>query len=160
MSAVWIVVRAEFRSRWRSWLALVVLVAVVGGIVLGGIAAGRRTASAFPRFVAKYGYDSFAYAYQPLPKLTSLPEVASATKILALANGSPQCACTHKIPEMDFAILEYPGPDPGRFSKLVSGRLPNPDEPDEVLASFTFARDEGVKPGSVIRVPPYAWSQV
>ena len=159
MSAVWIVVRAEFRSRWRSWLALVLLVAVVGGIVLGGIAAGRRTASAFPRFVAKYGYDSFAYAYRPLPKLASLPEVAAAASYESPANGSPQCACPHKISEVDFGILEYPGSDGSHFYKLVSGRLPDPSSPHEVLASFVFARDEGVKPGSVIRVPLYAPSQ-
>ena len=153
------VLRAEVRSRWRSWLALVLLVTVVGGIVLGGIAAGRRTAAAFPRFVERYGYDSFAYSYRPLPRLASLPEVASSARIESPTNGSPQCACPHRISEVNFGILEYPGSGGSRFYKLVSGRLPDPSSPDEVLASFNFARDEGVKPGSVIRVPLYSSSQ-
>lgn len=158
MSAVWMVVRAEVRSRWRSWLALVLLVAVVGGIVLGGIAAGRRTASAFPRFVARYGYDSFAYSYRPLPRLTSLPEVASAVRIESPVNGSPQCACSHKISEINFGIFEYSGSG-SRYYKLVSGRLPDPSAVDQVLASFNFARDQGVKAGSEIRVRLYSSSQ-
>ncbi len=153
------VMRAEVRSRWRSWLALVLLVAVVGGIVLGGIAAGRRTASAFPRFVAQYGYDSFAYSYRPLPRLTSLPEVASAVPIESPVNGSPQCSCSHKISEINFGILEYPESGGSRYYKLVSGRQPDPSSPDEVLASFNFARDEGVKAGSEIRVRLYSSSQ-
>ena len=125
----------------------------------GGIAAGRRTASAFPRFVARYGYDSLAYSYRPLPRLTSLPEVASAVRIESPVNGSPQCACSHKISEINFGILEYPGSGGSRYYKLVSGRLPDPSSPDQVLASFNFARDEGVKAGSEIRVRLYSSSQ-
>ncbi len=159
VTAVWMVVRAELRTRWRSWLALVLLVAVVGGIVLGGIAAGRRTASAFPRFVERYGYDSLAYSYRPLPRLGSLPEVASAVQTMSPVNGSPHCACPHKLSELNFGILEYPRTGGGRFYKLVSGRLPDPSSPDQVLASFNFARDEGLKAGSEIRVRLYSASQ-
>jgi hypothetical protein len=159
MSAVWIVLRAELRTRWRSWLALVLLVAVVGGIVLGGIAAGRRTASAFPRFVEQYGYDSFVYSYRPLPQLASLPDVASVTPIESPVNGAPQCACLQKLSQLNFGISEYAESDGGRSYKLVGGRLPDPSSPSQVLASFNFAREEGVKLGSVIRVPLYAPSQ-
>jgi len=55
VSAVLLVFRTEFRRRWKSWTILVVLIAVVGGLVLASVAAGRRTASAFPRFVAAHG---------------------------------------------------------------------------------------------------------
>jgi hypothetical protein len=44
MRAIRVVFRAELQHRWRSWLALTVLVALVGGTVLGAIAAGRRFA--------------------------------------------------------------------------------------------------------------------
>ena len=52
VGAVRLVFGAELRRRWRSWLILVVLIAVVAGLVLAAAAAGRRTATAFPRFVA------------------------------------------------------------------------------------------------------------
>ena len=73
MGAVWLVFGAEFRRRWRSWLILVVLIAVVGGLVLAATAAGRRTATAFPRFVAAHGYDFIVFNLRPLPGLAKLP---------------------------------------------------------------------------------------
>jgi hypothetical protein len=44
--------------------------------------------------------------------------------------------------------------------KLVSGRLPDPSAPDQVLASFTLQQDDGVHLGTVIHVPFYAPSQL
>jgi hypothetical protein len=35
-----------------------VLITIVGGFVLAATAAGRRTDSAFPRYVASHGYDA------------------------------------------------------------------------------------------------------
>ena len=71
------VTRAEFRRRGRSWLALAVLLAGVGGLVLVTATAGWRTASAFPRYLGRYGFDSFMYGTRPLDSLASLPEVRS-----------------------------------------------------------------------------------
>jgi hypothetical protein len=154
------VIRSELRYRWRSWLTLALLVAVVGGVVLGATAAGRRTASAFPRYDAAHGYDVYVYAYQPLPKLSSLPEVAWSLPARGPANGTPQCACTHPLSAIDIGILDAPWPQASRLFKLVSGRLPAADAPDEVLASYTFQRDEGIHVGSVVRVPFYSSSQL
>ena len=83
MSAVLLVFRSELRRRWRSWMILVVLVAVVGGLVLASVAAGRRTASAFPRFVAAHGYDVYIFNDKPILSMT-LPTTARcyATKFL------------------------------------------------------------------------------
>ena len=68
MRAIRVVFRAELQHRWRSWLALTILVALVGGTVLGAVAAGRSTASAFPRFLARYGYDVQVFNFAgPLP---------------------------------------------------------------------------------------------
>ena len=58
MGALRLLFRAESRRRWRSWLVLATLIAVVGGVALAAAVAGRRTDSAFPRFVAAYGSDA------------------------------------------------------------------------------------------------------
>jgi hypothetical protein len=63
------VLGVRFRQHWRSWLALSVLVAVVGGFVLAAAAAARQTAAAFPDFVARHGYDVVVYSGHPLPQL-------------------------------------------------------------------------------------------
>jgi len=73
MGALRLLFRAEFRRRWRSWLVLATLIAVVGGVALAAAAAGRRTDSAFPRFVSAYGFDAGVYAMRPMPKLARLP---------------------------------------------------------------------------------------
>ncbi len=81
MGAVRLVFNAGLRRRWRSWLAIALLVSVVGGLVLAAAAAGRRTENAFPRFVAAHGFDSIVYATRPVPGVGRIPGVASATEL-------------------------------------------------------------------------------
>jgi hypothetical protein len=65
MGAVWLVFAAKLRRHWRSWLVLSLLIAVASGFVLAAAAAGRRTDSAFPRYVASHGYDAIVYSVHP-----------------------------------------------------------------------------------------------
>jgi hypothetical protein len=44
---------------------LSLLIAVASGFVLAAAAAGRRTDSAFPRYVASHGYDAIVYSVHP-----------------------------------------------------------------------------------------------
>ncbi|HEX7269615.1 MAG TPA: hypothetical protein VF256_19640 [Streptosporangiaceae bacterium] len=43
MGAVWLRLRAELRQQWRGWLALAVLLGLIGGIALTAAAGARRT---------------------------------------------------------------------------------------------------------------------
>lgn len=158
MGAVGLVVRAELRHRWRSWLSLALLVAMVGGLVLGATAAGRRTASAFPRFARTYGYDAFVYSYQPLPAVPHLPNVVTAIEFKSPGYGAPVCRCP-QLTFSNFSINELSVADQHRYQKLVSGRWPDPSAVDEILISFSMAHDTGLHIGSTIRVPFYAPSQ-
>ena len=161
MGAVRLVLGAELRGRWRSWLILAVLTAVVSGLVLGAAAAGRRTATAFPRFVASYGYDVYIYNQQPVPQLSRLPGVASVTAIGNPASGQPTCSCTTRaINPSNFYINELSPTALRRVVKLVAGQMPVRSSPYDVLASFTLQQDFGVHIGSVIHAPLYAWSQL
>ena len=126
--------------------------------MLTAMAAGRRTEAAFPQFVAAHGFDTEAYAKRPVPQLAKLPGVVSATELVLPAIGQPTCTCTHPINPTELSV--HVSPHQGRSPyKLLSGRLPDPSAPDEVLASFTLRQDYGVHLGSVIRVPFYASSQ-
>ncbi len=149
---------AEVRQRWRSWLLLGVLVALTIGLILAGVSAGRRTAGAFPRLVATHGYDAVAYSSKPLPKIARLHEVKSVDTMRALATGAPSCACSHPISQEEFNLYAAPRNTVSRIVNLVAGRMPDPSDPREVLASFTL-QDYGVHIGTVIRVPFYAASQ-
>jgi FtsX-like permease family len=159
MAVIAMLFRSELRHRWRSWLMLGLLIAVVGGLVLAGIAAGRRTASAYPQFVKAYGYDASTFSPDSLSGLRSLPDVVSVTRENATLVGPPTCSCGHVINPSDFGLVEIGQKDLGHYLKLVSGRMPDPASTHEVLASFNFARDVGVRPGTRVRVPLYAHAQ-
>jgi hypothetical protein len=158
LGAVTFAFRAELRRRWRSWLVIATLISVVGGFVLAATAAGRRTESAFPRFVAAHGFDVIVYDNRPEAKIATLPEVASATELAFAINGQPTCNCTHPINGTDLSVGVVSSKGEPPF-KLVSDHLPDQSAPDQVLASFTLQQDDGVQPGTVIHVPLYAASQ-
>jgi FtsX-like permease family len=161
VGALSLVFGAELRRRWRSWLVLVVLIAVVGGLVLAAAAAGRRTATAFPRFVASRGYDVYIFNQRPVPGLSRLPGVSSVTTIGNPASGQPTCACTTRaINPSNFYINELSPTALRRVVKLVAGQMPAQSSPYDVLASFTLQQDYGVHIGSVIHAPLYASSQL
>ncbi len=159
MGAVIMVFRAELRRRWKAWLVLALLIAVVGGLVLAFTTAGRRTASAYPAFIAAHGYDVALLAPGQAPHLTTLPEVESVTEAISPVAGQPSCACTAKIDSNDFSVSSVPQRDMVRMVSLVAGRMPDPSSPNEVLASFTLQQDDGVHVGTVLHVPFYASSQ-
>ena len=121
-------------------------------------AAGRRTESAFPRFVAAYGFDADVYAARPLPNLVKLPDVTSAAELFGPFNGQPECRCTHPISPTNFSVI-VASPEARSVFKLISGHLPDPSDPYQVLASFSLQQDYGVHLGTVIDVPFYSRSQ-
>ena len=160
MAVVRVLFRAEFRHRCRSWLLLSLLVALVSGLVLAGVTAARRTATAFPRFEAAHGYDAFLYSESPIPTLASLPHVASTIQVTGPAGGVPTCTGCRPINTQEFGIFDLSPKQLPEVAKLVAGRMPDEADPDQVLASFTLQRDDGVHLGSVIHVPVYAASQL
>jgi ABC-type lipoprotein release transport system permease subunit len=154
LGGVRLVFGTEFRRRWRSWLILVVLVAVVGGLTLAAAAAGRRTATAFPRFVDDHGYDVLIFNITPLPQLTKLPEVASVTIGLVPGNTTATCTtCSHDINSSGYTLETFTPRAMNRAVKLVSGRMPDPSAADELLASYNLEQDYGVHVGTTIRMP-------
>jgi hypothetical protein len=158
LGVIKLVLRAELKRRWRSWIALAALIALVGGLVLAAAAAGRRTASAFPDFVSTYGFDAAVYSNQPVPELAKVPGVSSVTELITLYNGQPTCSCTHAVNPDNFDVDVVP-PAARPVSRLLSGHWPDPSSLDQVLASFTLEEDYGVHVGTVIRVPFYTPSQ-
>src|SRR5215469_2785057 len=153
MGAVAVVLHARLRQQWRSWLALAALVALVGGFVMAAAATGRRTAAAFPGFVARHGYDAIVYSGRALPGLARIPQVAQVTPVRAPWAFPGRCAsCRKPIDSGSFGVFEVAPGGLSRVVKLLSGQMPDQSNPDEVLASYTLARDNGVRVGSVIQV--------
>ena len=147
MGAVRLMFHAGLRRRWRSWLAVAFLISVVAGLVLAATAAGRRTESAFPRFVAAHGFDAVVYSFRPVPGVAHLPVSTSATELVIPDTGNPTCSgCTQSSTGTTSAWRSYRAG--GRsLSTLVSGHMPDPSKPDQVLASFTLQQDAACTSG-------------
>jgi ABC-type lipoprotein release transport system permease subunit len=160
MGAVRLVFGARWRGHWRAWLLLALLVALVSGLVMAATAAGRRTDQAFPRYLARHGYDTILYTVTPRPRLRQVPEVTAAVPVALPFDGPASCTCHSRLVTGNaFTVREVPPAELSRVAKLVAGRMPDQAAAGEALASFTLARDARVRVGTRIRLPLYAPSQ-
>ena len=89
LTVAWYRFRTTFRRRWGGYLAIALLIGLVGGIAMGSIVAARRTQSSYPAFLAStnasdltmstYGVTNNSAANNYLPELTRkiahLPDV-------------------------------------------------------------------------------------
>jgi ABC-type lipoprotein release transport system permease subunit len=153
MRAVGMLLHGQWRQHAKSWLALAMLAALVGGLVMAAAATARATAAAFPGFVARYGYDDVVYTARPLPQLARMREVARVTQVRAPFVAAVSCAsCAGINNSGSLDAFELAPRDLARTVKLVAGRMPDQSNPGEALASSTFADDSGVRVGSVIQI--------
>lgn len=147
MRAVGAVARAELRARWRSLVAVGLLLGLVGGAVLAAVAVAHRTATAYPRLVEATGLDDarvFVPADQPglLAVVPALPGVETAW------------TTSSWVARVQGPVLRYvsvgAGEDrpPGLVEPVVlEGRAPAPDAPDELLLGEPFAEASGLRVG-------------
>lgn len=150
MSAVWVRMRAELRTRWRAWFGLALFVGLFGGAVIAAAAGARRTDTAYPRFLesqnASDGFVGLGFvdpccADFTFDQIKSIPQVATAVQVQFYA--------------AEPGLLVSADPRLGRtFNayKVLEGRLPDPRKPDEVIAPFDVARRRGWHVGSVLAV--------
>ena len=152
MAFLGLMLATGLRHRWKSWLALSLLVALVVGLVLAGVQTARRTATAFPQFEAAHGYDSFAYAVSPI-RTDALPGVVGTVHIRSTGGGIPSCdSCTTQVNSNDFSIQEVAPAQLTDLVKLESGRLPDQSDAGQVLASESL-EPLGVHIGTVFHIP-------
>ncbi|HVB71723.1 MAG TPA: FtsX-like permease family protein [Acidimicrobiales bacterium] len=157
MHSVGVVFRAELLRRWASWLALALLVALIGGTVLAGVSTAGRTSSAFSSFTKRYGYDAEVFAYGGLTAgYFDLPYVSKVTTDLYYANGNG-IAQGHFVPNQYLGVASLPSSHLASTIKLLSGRMPT--GPRDALIGFSMQQQFGLKIGSIVSVPFYKRSQ-
>ena len=155
MTAVWMVVRAGLRWRWRSWLALAVLAGLSGALVTAVAAGARRTDAAYPGLVAWSGSpddltsvgpgQGSGFASVPAAAVERLPQVTGAAKPVTF---------TALEPTTITVLAPVGGGIPGSLwrRKLLAGRLPAPGQPDQADISFTVAQWAAPGVGGTLRV--------
>lgn len=156
MAIVWFRLRSEARQRWGAWLALVLLVAVGGGIVLGALAGARRTDSAHDRFLVSV--NAFDVAVVPigvpldLEAVRRLPQVADAAGLryaLTAVEPAPdgrQINLDILIPDGDGAYERLNRP------KVLAGRHPETSRADEAAIASAASERYGLGLGDSVTV--------
>src|ERR1700722_963713 len=171
-AVAWYRFRATFHRRWGGYLAIVLLVGLVGGLAMGSIAAARRTQSSFPVYAA----STYPAEYQALnayldpaigdrsgyyparaAAIARLPGVRLAETTLGFDANITLLSKLHS----DVAPGEKPpvfeGSTDGDFTDedrvtLVAGRMFNPSNPDEVVMNAQAAKELGLHIGSTVRI--------
>jgi hypothetical protein len=166
---VWYRLRAGFRRDWAGYLAIVVIVGLVGGVAMASVAAARRTQSAFPRILAASNpsdldVDPGPYSARVVDQISHLPGVRSAESYVAL-NGLRALRSGFADPQTSFnQQVELVGSLDGLYLDqdrviITSGRHANPRRPGEVVISEQTAGRFGLRIGQSLTVNLYSGQQ-
>lgn len=154
--------RADLRHRRGAWLGVAAVVGLSAGLVLALVAGARRSDTAIDRFVAESGaHDlmvingipgTFDFAEVDLDEVAALPGVADSQRADVLAaSGRTEAGLLIDTTTVNF-LADPSGRIGGEFSafKYLEGRPADPDEPNEVVATFRTAESFDLEVGSTI----------
>ena len=167
-----------FGSRWTSYLTVAVLIALLGGVGMGAVAAGRRTQSAFGTFLASTnpsqlrmvtgGYNpavgsdvgygpAFIKAVARLPHVTHVESSALLDVALYLGpHGAPGPDIAPAAGDPD--TLDTIGSIDGLYFDedrvtITHGRMPDPQRANDVVVQASQV--DGVPLGQVFSIGVY-----
>jgi hypothetical protein len=158
VAAVWYRFRAELPKRWRAVLALALLAGIAGGVALAAAAGARRTDTAYSRLLD--ATDAWQVLVNPndsdgtalrSPAIARLPMVVAAARVDGQFLAPADARTEHDLERFGIVLVS------DRQSmytlarlKILHGRVPDADRPDEVLVDPILARQEHVGVGSRI----------
>jgi len=147
---------------------MVLLIGLVGGIAMASIAAGRRTQSSYPTFLASTNPSDMSVSlYVPnsggavspltaeiarLPGVKKVRTVATPTFIPLAPNGAPRLSTQGAVTVLGSVDGEFLDQD--RLA-IVQGRSADPARADEMVMTATAARLLGVHVGQVVPMGLY-----
>jgi ABC-type lipoprotein release transport system permease subunit len=169
VGAAWYRARADLRRRWRATCLLILIVGVAGGALLTTVAGARRSSTAYDRYRDETLASDLDIAFDGPPggdleaaraAVAALPEVAVVTQsafpfIVPAGSGM--------YPFLDFLAVvgldEQAGRDVDR-PRMLEGRAPDPDRPDEAVIVRDYAREAHLQVGDRVEFDSYAPDQL
>lgn len=151
---------AEGRRRWPTWLAVVVLVGVVGGLLLGSLAGARRTHTAYDRLVADTeAWDVLVNPNEGAESAIDPAEVAALPAVdrLGTVDGVGAVLVHDGEPTLGSGPLVLAAGDDDvlvDFARLgiVDGELFDPDDATHVMVDDVVAEHYGLRAGDPIEI--------
>jgi hypothetical protein len=168
--------RRTLAHRLRSYLAIVLLLGVLGGITLGSIAAARRTQSAYPRFLASTNPSDLTVTVW---NYTTPSGAVPIREQDALARSLRQLAHVRRVERSVYPLIA-PLTSQGHLARvpnivavasadgvffnedrpgLVAGKLPKPNRADEFVTTPEGARSVGWHLGEFVTFAVFRPSQ-
>jgi hypothetical protein len=176
--------RATFRRRWTGYLAIVLLIALLGGLAIGSIAAARRTQSSYPTFLASTNPSTLFVPtanWQPGSPNSAGADPGTSASLLRLPlvraveneyniNAQPLGRNGYPLPppakadSLGISILNNDGSIDGEFSDqdrltAIAGRLANPKRANEIMVSSIVAEALSLHVGQVVPIGFYTDAQ-
>ena len=178
LGLAWYRFRATFARRRGSYLALVLLIGLVGGVGMGAIAAARRTQSSFSTFLAStnppdltvtiYGANANSSADNPSYSSRLTNDIAGLAHVRAVHVGVLLTAAPldrSGAPRIDSTALAYPiaSVDGLFFTQdrvaVTAGRMADPARPHEIMMTALAAHQLGFHLGETIPYGVYSQQQ-
>jgi ABC-type lipoprotein release transport system permease subunit len=150
--------RAQVRHGWRGLVGIVVLVAMIGGLVLGGFAAAQRTSTAVDRMIEQnevsdvgVNPDRGDASALDFDLVAALPMVAEFSRVHGVATWPAGEITMDNISDNLFTLASD-GHVLVDFDRpvLSEGRVPDPDSLDEVYVDRTYAGTAGLHVGDTV----------
>ena len=171
----WYRFRATFRSRRSSYLGVVLVVGLVGGVAMGAVAGARRTEASFPTYLASTNPSTamvFSGFDDPALGLTTgyNPKISRTIAHLPLVDHAATAIGFDGNINLSDVTGIHPHTSPGETPPTVTGsldgeyatedavtlergRLAQPGRADEAVMNLQAAKELGVHVGSIIHVP-------
>ena len=164
MEVTRLLVRADFGRRWRSWLALAVLVAVIGGASMAAVAGWRRTNSAMERFFEYHepanGYAEGFFETDDVEAIEGVEAAIGGDYFLM----TPVDEAGRAHPEHLGQVSPFSADSPSAFSEvgrpiIVEGRLADPTDESEVMVDEEMAELYDLEAGDPLRMQGFGMDQ-
>jgi ABC-type lipoprotein release transport system permease subunit len=155
VTAGWLVLRAEFRARWRTWLILALIAGLFAGVVQAAAAGARRTDSAYPSLLAwSDAPDAMLFPFPGQSRTFGQFSLAAAARLPQAVQSAVLAAYTVAEPADANIVAPESAVVPGRFwhRKILAGRLPDPARPGEVNISFSLAETSHLSVGDILPI--------
>jgi putative ABC transport system permease protein len=166
----WYRLRAGLRRDWAGYLAIALIVGLLGGVAMASVAAARRTQSAFPRILAASNasdlhVDPGPYSARVVGQISRLPRVRSAESYVALYGLRALRSGFADLRTSFNQQVELVGSLDGLYFDqdrviITSGRRANPRRAGEIIISEQTARRFGLRIGQSFTVNFYSPQQV
>ena len=173
LAVAWYRFAATFGRRRGSYLAIVLLIGMIGGIAMASVAAARRTQSSYPVFLASsnpsdltmtvYRTSSGSAGASLTAEIARLPDVRHVDSLLApaviplAANGAPRLDTVNVVVSVGSA--DGMTVDQDRLA-VIEGRRAGQDRADEIMMTSDAAKLLNVRVGELVPLGFYTPAQM